>query len=185
MADANFIVDLDALNAAIVADIVAAFPSFQVVEFDREDEDQSFATPACVLEMTEAEPQKNLDAGSGQWPAMLRFDARIIFARRGAGVPQEIRKAATAFATWLNLRHFTGQQTDEVNVIACEKDEFAPHLDKFVVWRVEFVLVAFLGAPTWTNDGGVVPTDVLYSWAPNIGIPHEPEYVHADGTPRA
>lgn len=179
MADANSEMTLDALHTAITAAIAAAFPDFKTVEFYRDDEAE-FATPACLLEMIEVEPRRDRDAGTQQLPALLRFDARIIMAKRSATVPLEIRKAAAALAAWLYLRRFPGVFTDEVDVIACEPDEFAPHLDRFTVWRVEFVALAFLGETAWKNDG-TIPTDVRYSFAPNIGIGHESDYKPATG----
>lgn len=176
MADANTTVTLDQLHTAVRDAIAAAFPSFQTVEFYRDDESQSIPTPACLLEMTEAEPQDAMDAGTGQWPTLLRFEARIIMPLRTPAVRLEIRKAATALATWLHLRRWgAAAPADECHVIACEPDEFAPEIERFAVWRVEWVQLAMLGETAWTNDG-TVPTDVLYSWVPEIGIPHEGDY---------
>jgi hypothetical protein len=179
MADANTTVTLDELHDAIRAAVAAAFPSFQTVEFYHDDEDQAFPTPACFMEMTEAETDE-ANSGTGQWHALLRFEARIVMPNRSAGVRLEIRKAATAFATWLNLRRWgAAAPGDECRVIACEKDEFAPQVDKFAVWRVEWVQLVMLGETAWTNDG-VVPTDVLYSFVPLVGDGNEGEYKPLD-----
>lgn len=177
MADANTEVTLDQLHDAIRAAVVAAFPDFVTVEFYRDDEDEKMPTPACLLELTEAEPMPETDSGTGQWHTLLRFDARIVMAHRGAATRLNVRKAATALATWLHLKRF-GVPMDPVQVIACEPDEFAPNLDKFAVWRVEFATLVMLGETAWTNDG-TVPTQVLYSWSPKIGTGNESEYTEA------
>ncbi|HKY46145.1 MAG TPA: hypothetical protein VJM50_23845 [Pyrinomonadaceae bacterium] len=183
MADANTEVDLQALHEAIRSQIAAAFPSFKTVEFYRDDEDEKMPTPACLLHMTEAEPAPEQDAGTGQWPALLRFEAHIIMAHRSDVTPIEIRKAATAVATWLHLRRWgPATPTDPCAVIACEPDEFAPNLDKFKVWRVEWVNMAMLGVSAWHNDG-TIPDDALYSWSPEIGIGHEDDYQYATDGP--
>lgn len=180
MADADTTVTLDALHTVIAAQIAAAFPSFETVEFYRDDEDAAVPTPACLLEMTEADPQPDSDAGTGQWPVMLRFEARVVMPNRGPAVRLEIRKAATALAAWLNLRRWgSDAPSDECQVIACEKDEFAPNVDKFQVWRVEWAQLVMLGETAWTNEG-VVPTDVLYSFVPEVGAAYEEAYVPLD-----
>lgn len=178
MADANTEIELDPLHDAIAAQIATAFPSFRVVEFYRDDESERVETPACLLEMTEAEPAPEMDAGSGQWPAHLRFEARILMSARSANAKREIRKAATALATWLNLRRFAGIPTDECKVISCERDDFTPRRDKFECWRVEWVQLAFLGASAWNNDG-TIPTEVYFSFDPDIGTAHEADYGRA------
>lgn len=176
MADANTEVTLDELHDAIVAQIVAAFPAFVTVDFYPDDESEQIATPACMLEMTEAEPIPENNAGTGQWPALARFEARIIMSSRaGATSKREVRKAAVAFATWINLRRLTGIATDPCQVIACEPDEFAPHVDRFVTWRVEWVMPAMFGESVWKNDGAI--PQAFFSFAPDIGVPNEPKYV--------
>lgn len=180
MADGNTEVDLAVLHAAIRDQIAAAFPAFKTVEFYRDDQDEGIPTPACILEMSEAEPDPDNDAGTGQWPALLRFEARIIIADRHSDTRMRIRLAATSLAAWLNLRHWgAATPTDACQVIACEPDEFAPNLDKFKVWRVEWVNPAFIGLSAWHNDG-VTPDDALYSWSPDIGIPHKDKYESVD-----
>lgn len=180
MADANTEVSLEALHTAIRDQIAAAFPAFRTVEFYRDDESETMPTPACLLEMVEAEPQPESDVGTQQWPVLLRFEARIVMAHRSGATPLEIRKAATALATWLNLRRWgPATPTDPCQVIACEPDEFAPLLAKFKAWRVEWVNRADLGESVWMNVGGVVP-DALYSWAPDIGAAHVDDYTQVD-----
>lgn len=180
MADAATEVDLEALHTAIRDQIAAAFPAFRTVEFYRDDESETMPTPACLLEMTEAEPQPESDTGTGQWSALLRFEARIIMAHRSGTTPLEVRKAATALATWLRLRRWGADvPTDPCQVIACEPDEFAPLLAKFKAWRIEWVNRADLGESVWKNDG-VVP-ESLYSWAPDVGAAHVDDYRPIDG----
>jgi hypothetical protein len=180
MADADTELTLEALHEAIRVAIVGAFPGFVTVEFYRDDEDEVIATPACLLEMTEAEPAPVMDSGTGQWCAVLRFEARVIMGHRTAATSLEIRKAATALATFLHQRRFPGVYADPCEVIACEADNFTPTRPNLKVWRVEFVVPAMLGASAWDNDG-TIPTDPLYSWVPRIGIPHVDEYIPLTG----
>lgn len=177
MADENTEVDLEELHDAISAQIAAAFPAFKTVEFYRDDETEKIQVPACLLEMTEAEPAAAQDSGTGQWPARLRFTVQIILAHRTKDTAMEVRKVATALATFLHLRHWEGVKTDEAQVIACEPDEFAPNLDKFKIWKVEFVHLAFLGDSVWLDNTPTTPEEVFYSFVPQVGTAHESGYV--------
>lgn len=182
MADQDFAVTLDALHDAIEAQLQAAFPALKTVEFYRTLEDETIPTPALVLEMDDAEPAPDMDHGSGQAPFLLRFKARLILQCRTAAHAREVRKLATAVATWLWNRRWDGLRADACRVIACEPDEFAPVVDKFAVWSIEWVQLAYLGETAWPNDGAV-PVD-LYAFAPEVGIPFEPAYIRGDGLPR-
>lgn len=174
MADIDPEVNFDALHDAIRDGIKAAFPDFRTVEFYRDDEDTKFPVPACLLAMTEAEPQPDSDAGTSQLPLLLRFEAHIVMGHKSPATYKEVRKASIALATWLyQKKRFP--PCDPVQVIAVEPDEFAPHSDKFMVWRVEFVMLGFFGETAWTNDG-TIPTDVKYSWSPEIGFGNEGAY---------
>lgn len=175
MADANTTVDLDGLQDAIATALAAQFPAFKTVEFYREDEDERIPTPALLLELVEAEPAPDMAAGTGQWPAQLRFAARVVIHNRGAESRREVRSVATSLAAALHNRRWPGMRTDEAEVIACEPDEFAPNLDRFCVWLVEWRQLAFFGVNAWDHDGGGdgIP---YYSFSPIIGVPHEPEY---------
>lgn len=184
MADANTEVTFEAMETAIAAQLAAQFPAFKTVEFYRDDEDQDIPTPALLLETVEFEPAPESDAGTGQWPARMRVEARVIMTKRGAATRREVRKAALALATFVHLKRWAGVFADPCAVIACGPDEFAPNVERFSVWSVEWVQLAFFGESVWLNEGGVVP-ESFFSFVPRIGTPHEPGYERADAEPRA
>ena len=108
---------------------------------------------------------KMLEAGSG---AHTRFEARIILSARNSHAKLEVRKAAAALATFLNLHHWADVLADECQVIACEPDEFTPKLDRFEVWRVEWVNLVMLGHSAWQNEGKI-PELPYYAFSPKVG----------------
>jgi hypothetical protein len=167
---------LDDLQTAIAAAVQAAFPAFKTVEFDRDDEDENFPLPACLMELTEAEPAPTNDSGSGQWPSLARFEARILLAARKTA-RAEVKKAAIAFATWIHNKRFAGVYSDPCQVIACEPDEFSPQVDRFRMWRVEWVMPVFFGDSVWNGDGTPIPMHVFAGLAPDIGAEHAADYV--------
>lgn len=177
MADANTDVTIEGLHDAIQAAVVQAWPDFRVAEFYRDDETERMPTPACLLEMTECEPAPELsDGGTGKLPCILRFEARIIMLVRDKRVALELRKSATAFATWLHqLGRFPGAITDRIEVIACEPDDWMPANGGFRAWRIEWVVPVLLGEDAWRNVDGVVPS-AYYSIVPEIGAANVDKY---------
>lgn len=185
MANANTEVTLEQMQIAIAAAVKDAFPSFKTVEFDRDDEAEGLPCPACLMEFMEAEPAPAEDAGTGQWPALARFEARVILnARKTAKA--EVKKAAVALAAWLYNRRFPGIFTDPCQPIACEPDEFSPDVDKFRVWRVEWVMPAMFGGSAWFDPEDDPATfkypTPMFSCVPAIGVEHKDDYEPAIDT---
>lgn len=180
--DANTEINLRALHEAIVADIKAQFPGFATVEFYRDDR-KDIPLPACILDLTEFETaDDDRDPQTGQLAVDARFEAELIMGFRTPDVKLELRILAGAFAAWLRLRRWTGQPTGAAQVIGCYRDEFNPKLDQYEVWRAEWNQVLHLGDTVWTNEG-VVPTQILGSWLPDIGSANTDDYrdIEANG----
>src|SRR5881392_1053749 len=127
--------DMDALHAAIVADIQAQFPDLQLVEFYRTEERKGMPLPAVLLNLTEFENEPDVDPGTEQLAVTARFEAEIIMGFRTPNVKREIRKFSAAFAAWLRLRRWTNVRTGPAQVIGCYPDDFNPELDQYEVWR--------------------------------------------------
>jgi len=183
MADIDTSLDFDLIHAQIAAQIQAHYPAFKTVEFYRDDETENIPTPAILMEMSEVEPDLTEDAGTGQLPAYLRFEARIIMGIRTPAVKRAVRKAACALAGWLHLKAWAnGVNAGPCEVVAVSPDEFDPRLDKWAVWRVEWRQQVFLGDSVWDGENdGTVP-ESQYSFAPRIGIPYADEYIPLDGS---
>lgn len=177
--DANTNVDLDALHAAIVADIKAQFTTLQTVEFYRTEERKGgyagLPLPAVILDISEFDPDMEIDPGTEQLAVHARFEAEIIFGFRTPNVKMAIRKFAAAFGAWLRLRRWTGVRTGPAYVTSIARSDFNPELDQYEVWCVEWSQPVHLGDTVWTNDGSV-PTQVFAGVSPDIGIGHEPDY---------
>jgi hypothetical protein len=178
--DANTNVDLDALHDAIVADIKAQFPSIQTVEFYRTEERKGglvgLPLPAIILDLSEMEPDMEIDPGTEQLAVHARFEAEIIFGFQTPDVKRAIRKFAAAFGAWLRLRRWTGVRTGPAYVTSMHRSEFNPELDQYEVWCVEWTQPVHLGDTVWTNDG-TVPTQVFAGYSPDIGAGHQGDYM--------
>lgn len=196
MANAKTDIDLADLHQAIEQNIRAAFPGLKTVAFYREETErtplQPSELPACILELSELEPTPDVDPGTEQLAVNARFEARLVIGFRTPRAKLEIRRLAGSFAAWLRLRRWVlTTQPDEdaepvtrnlptgpADVVAIMPDEFDPELDRFEVWRVEWLQPLHLGIGVWTDEG-VTPGAPLYSWAPRIGHGHEQDYQDA------
>lgn len=181
MANANLEVSMQSLHSQIAAQIKAAIPAFELVEFFRENEGEDLPTPACLLEYGEFETAEGQDHGTGQYPARLRFEARILIPN-GKGAALEARKASLKLAAFLHLRRWNGIQSDEARVLGGMPDDLSDHKEAFQVWVVEWVQTFFIGANIH-KDSGDAPDTVFLGFAPRIGAAHEQDYFEIEGAP--
>lgn len=195
MANANTDLDLADLHAAIVADIRAQFPDLKLVAFYHEEDDRTPPSaaemPACLLQLTEWEAAPDSDTGTEQFAASCRFDARFILPFTTPQAKLSIRKLAASFCAflrshprWNNPNGTTpiALPTGPAEVIGAYPDDFSPALDQYEVWRVEWTQQVDMGNTVWTDDG-TVPTQVLFSYSPDIGTPNQADYQPLEQTP--
>lgn len=176
--------DLDLLHDAIVREIKTAFPAFLTVEAYREERDrQTLTAPACLIEMTELDAAPDTDTGNGQLSMVATFEARIIMGFREHKAKVAVRKAAGALAAFVHQQRWgMAGLCGKAMVLGAWPDDFSPELDQYEVWRVEWQHQIYLGAAvSW--DEGLTPCQVLVSWVPRVGIPHEPDYLEITGNP--
>ncbi len=165
-------IDLDELIDAQVASISGAFPDVEVTAYD--EERREFAMPACMLRVADFERDADGDIGTEQLVMLARFEAHVIVGFRAPAARTAAPKLALAIAHHIEGNRF-GQPVSPAQVSVVEPDEFVPEMDRFVVWRVDWQQVVHVGASIWDNDG-TLPTRVLASWAPDVGIPNEGRY---------
>lgn len=188
--NANTEIDLDVIHNAIIADIKAQFPDLLTVEFyrseehqDNEDKRKTLPVPACILELSEMLSDPDADPGTEQLAVTATFEAHfVIDSLRTFNAKMSVRKLAAAFAAWLRLRRWNNPiiegrtlPTGPAYVQGIYPDDFAPELDRYEVWRVEWQQEIHLGNTVW-KDQGVTPDNPVYSWSPEIGLGNEEKY---------
>lgn len=166
-------IDLSAVHQSIIDAIAAAFPAVATVE-DYRDDRNGLPLPAIMVELVDMEAAPDDDPGTEQLAMRTRFEARVIIGFRTANAEREIRKLAGALGAFVHQNRF-GQPIEPAEVLTITPDDFDPDLDQYVVWRVEWQQIVHLGATVWTNDGEI-PTTVLFSYVPEIGLENETEY---------
>lgn len=181
MAPALPIVQISGVKDAIVAAIVAAFPDFKLVAFDREeisrDDLDADELPAILLDLSEFEDEPDCDRANGLIPLRARFEARVIVGFKTARAKTAAQAAAASMAAWLRLKRFNSPScwTEPAHVIGAYRDEFHPAADRYVVWRIEWTQVIQYGTDIYAEDG-TTPGNPSFSFAPDIGLGHEDDY---------
>lgn len=175
MANSKLTTDLRAMHDAIVAEISAAFPVFQTVEFYRPDR-KEMPTPACILELDELPTSPDSDPGNGQQAQEARFVAHLVIGFLTNNARLEIRLLASAVSAFLHERRWAGVTCDHAIVAGAYEDDFKPELDQFECWRVEWSHIVFIGTDVWDETGAVRPQTVFMGQSPDIGAGNEDKY---------
>lgn len=167
-------IDLGDALETIVETLKGEFGTFKTVAAEDENR-KKLSVPAIIVQLSELEPDPDKDAHTGQFPCIVRVEARIVMGHRTPKVRREVIKAAGAVAAFVHNSRL-GVAWGAAKVLAVEPDEFAPQADQFDIWRVEWAHSADIGTSYFIDDG-VTPTELLTSWAPEIGPEHEGDYV--------
>lgn len=170
--------DLEQLHTAITDTLKAQFPALVTVEAYREETDRKrLPIPALLFELTEWENAPDDDAGTDQLAVLARFEARIIIGFKTPKAKIEIRKMVAALCSFLRLQRWGMAQSGvgHAQVLGAYPDEFDAALDQYEIWRVEWEQLLHFGVNVWAGEG-ITPTEILYSYEPETGIPNEPKY---------
>ncbi|WP_171178654.1 hypothetical protein [Ruegeria sp. HKCCD8929] len=170
-------IDLGAALDTVVATIAAEFDTFKTVVAEDESRNE-LKVPAIIVQLSELEPAPDNDAHTGQFPCLVRLEARVLLGHRTPKVRREVVKAAGALAAFLHNNRL-GVTWGAAMIVAVEPDEFAPQADQVDIWRVEWAHEADIGPSYFVNEG-TTPTQVLTSWAPEIGPDHVDGYKPED-----
>lgn len=171
-------IDLDVLTSAIVASIAAAFPTLQTVRAYDPDPGE-FPLPALFVAIEDMEGVPDDDRGTGQLPLLVRFEAVLVVGFKAPSALRAAPKLAAAIARHIYQQRW-GQPAGPAEVTVVEPDEFLPILDRFVTWRIEWQQIVHIGESVWRDDG-TLPSQVLASWAPDIGPANESKYSEITG----
>lgn len=167
-----------AMHEAVLTALRAQFPDMQTVADYRDlaDDFESLPLPAILAEMTDLEwSGLEADDGTGRLAVDTVWDLTIIMGFRTALVERALRDFAGALAVFIHGNRWGLRDVEPAVFTLAGLHEFAPALPSHLAWRVEFRQRVYLGTNVWINDGSV--PQALFSWDPEIGIPHEGDYL--------
>lgn len=190
--------DLAALHTAIVSASATAFPGvhFEFYRGDRVNLPFGDGAPGndplayVLLELREFDVGDTVDPGTEQQAMLARFEAEVVMKTLPTDARLSVRILGAAFAAFLRKQSRFSPSTvlqGPALVHACHKDDFAPELDQYEVWRVEWMQEVWFGTGlVWTDAWGFTaqPAQVLIGYSPIVGTPYEAAYTNMDGTPR-
>jgi hypothetical protein len=178
MANQSIDVTLEGVHEAIRAKIQEKFLVLRTVECYL-DERTELPTPACLIEMTECEPQDDQKLDTGQFAFKTRWDAYFLVSFKTPQAKLTVRKLAVDFAIFAEENRW-GLKIAPAKVMWAGDDDFKPELEKFEIWRVEWSQVLYLGeTPSFE---GAIPTPYL-GFSPDIGTGHEDDYIALEDLP--
>lgn len=175
--------DLAALHAAIVDTSAAAFHGvhFEFYRVDRKSlpfGDGVGTNPPrayCLFDLTEMDVA-DFDPGTEQQAVTAKFDAEIIVRSLQVDARLLVRQLAGSYAAFLRRQlRWPGVLNGPIKLTGCYKDDFAPELDQFEVWRVEWMQDVWLGDVS--EPAVAIPTQPLLSFVPLVGPAHPDEYI--------
>lgn len=171
---------LRALHTALVDDLrahyldraqtIAAYDPFPAL--DGQDP-QPLVTPAILIELEAIDPGE--DDGTDRQPLRLTFVAHCVLSFRTAEPQLELREmAADVMAHCRHQRWGYPSAVREPEALSAQPGEFQPGLAGFDSWVVRWEQVVYVGTDLWA--GGTAPTEVWYSFTPDIGAAHVGDY---------
>ena len=113
------------------------------------------------------------DPATEQLALIGRFEARVIVNAADNG-QMRVRELAIEVAKVIHNKNF-GMKTRLSRLVSIGPDQFSPELDAYDVWVVEWEQQFDIGQSVWDGTG-VVPTEILLGYVPEVGIPHEDKY---------
>lgn len=178
--NADTTITLDRLHVGIETSIRSKFPDLGTVAAYFEDRKALKVEhlPAFLFELTEMDPAGARDPGTGQLAVLAKFEGLVVmpFKIPGSNSKREVRKLVGTLATFAQNNGW-GCPIGPAVVTAVAPDEFNPDLNQFEVWRLDWQQVIHLGESVWPDAEGAVPTQVMLSQLPDVGLGHEADYV--------
>jgi hypothetical protein len=135
-------------------------------------------TPAVILEIDSAD--EGDDVGDDRAPLLCHITAYCILGQQTNELQVQIRNfAAQLFAKIRKNKWGLGHNVSFPVNISLGPGKFDPEKNGFDSWFVSWDQTLYLGADIW-DSSGIIPSEVWWSWDPEIGIPFVDSYMRGD-----
>jgi hypothetical protein len=167
-------IELREYHDAITAAIKDAVPELDEITYYAIKRDR-IRTPSVIIELKEWTPaDKDDGTGMHSWDFSWSAYVFVKFCREIAKL--ELRELAMKVCMAVEENRF-GIQASPANVTLCEQDDFDPEWDAYEVFRIDWTQTARVGVNVWKADNETHPEHLMVSESPDIGIPHEDDYL--------
>jgi len=164
---------IEALHTAIEEHLVSSLPEgVYVGVYPRLR--KKVSVPAVFIEVQDVTPGE--DKGTEQLPVSIRFAARCVIDSAALNAGLSALGLAIDVALYVHQGRRFGQKVSPAKILQIDQDNFDRELLGYLVWRVEWVHEIDLGESIWTDEG-ITPSQVFLGITPEIGLPHEPDYI--------
>ncbi|WP_053982225.1 hypothetical protein [Marinagarivorans algicola] len=133
-----------------------------------------FASPCAFLAVKDWEPADDSPADT-QKKINLSCAIVVAVSCTTTDVQRVVRDAAMAVTVLVDDSRL-GVVGDCARVLQAQPESFAPALEGYELWSVDFIHPIYVGASSYVGHEGAVPHKILSSCAPLIGLPNEPFY---------
>jgi hypothetical protein len=133
-----------------------------------------FASPCAFLAIKDWEPADDAPADT-QKKINLSCAIVVAVSCTTTDVQRVVRDAAMAVTVLVDENRL-GVKGDCAKVLQAQPESFAPALEGYELWSVEFIHPIYVGTSSYIGNEGAVPKKILSSCAPLIGVPNEPFY---------
>ncbi|MEW6490365.1 MAG: hypothetical protein AB1578_20950 [Thermodesulfobacteriota bacterium] len=173
--------DLDALVTAVVDRLRTAFaaPAGAVATVEEYPRLRTkLLAPALLVDVADVTAAP--DPGTDELALVVRLEAAVVLDRAPTAPGVSPERAALALAAAVAREVYAagrfGVAASPARELRIEPGDFKPDVATYAVWVVSWVQEVRLGSSVWDGEG-VIPTQVWAGLSPEIGLPHEADYV--------
>lgn len=173
---------IDRLLDKITVSFRAAFPVSELPGCEMFPRlERSIEAPALLFEVTDITPAE--DPGTDELALNVRLAAYAVTGLYEEAADRAAMSLAISAALHIHqARNFGAAGVGRARLEKLGPEEFKPDLVGYAAWAVEWSHLVILGQSVW-ELGGLVPSQVLLGYSPDIGLPHKPDYEPIEGLP--
>lgn len=136
-------------------------------------------TPAIILEIESAE--EGDDVGDDRIPMLCHITGYCILSQKTTDLQIELRNFASQLLGEVRKNKWSlGNDVSFPFSVTLGPGKFNPEVQGYDSWFVSWAQTLYIGESVW-KPTGIIPTEIWWSWAPDIGIPHVDDYQLDEG----
>jgi len=165
---------LNAIKAAITTYFAAKKVTVEILDSLKQD----FTAPGVLLDLDEFE--EGDDNGDETFPYECDLTAYCILDSNTPELPLAIKDFAAELAKFVRQNNWNLKGADLPEKIAAQPASLSPGKRGYEAWAVTWKQTFSIGNNVW-ESAFPPPSTIKFSYSPDIGADHEPDYVQIEG----